>query len=264
VTEIFATGIRMGESPRWHDGRFWMCDWLAGEVLAFDAEGRREVVARIDGLPFSIDWLPDGRLVATTPAGLVAGPDLAPYGATGRPFNEIVVDAAGNCWVDMPGSMPWEERKPGIVAVVRPDGTSEQVADDVWFPNGMAILDETTLVVAESHADRLTAWTLGDDGTLSDRRVWAALGEAEAPDGICVDASGAIWYASVPQQHCVRVAEGGEVLETVPVDRGAFACMLGGDDGRTLYVVANNYGPQGASDGIVLTQRVDVPRAGRP
>ena len=241
-----------------------MCDWLAGEVLAFSTDGSREVMARVDGFPFSIDWLPDGRLVATTPTGLVAGPDLSPYGAEGRPFNEIVVDAAGSCWVDMPGSMPWEERKPGIVAVVRPDGSWEQVADDVWFPNGMAVIGDTTLVVAESHADRLTAWTIGPGGTLTDRRVWAALGEAEAPDGICVDASGAIWYASVPQQHCVRVAEGGEVLETVEADRGCFACMLGGDDGRTLYVVANNYGPQGASDGIVLTQRVDVPRAGRP
>jgi sugar lactone lactonase YvrE len=264
MTEIFATGIQMGESPRWHDGRFWMCDWLAGEVLAFSADSEREVVARVEGLPFSIDWLPDGRLVATTPTGLVAGPELAAYGAEGRPFNEIVVDASGNCWVDMPGSMPWEERKPGIVAVVRPDGSWEQVADDVWFPNGMAVIDETTLVVAESHADRLTAWTITAAGTLTDRRVWAELGEDEAPDGICVDESGAIWYASVPQQHCVRVAEGGEVLETVSVDRGAFACMLGGDDGRTLHVVANSYGPQGASDGVVFTHRVSVARAGRP
>jgi sugar lactone lactonase YvrE len=262
MTEIFATGIQMGESPRWHDGRFWMCDWVAGEVLVFAPDGSREVVARVEGLPFSIDWLPDGRLVATTPQGIVAGPDLAPYAADGQPFNEIVVDAAGSCWVDMPGSMPWEESRPGIVAVVRPDGSWEQVADDVWFPNGMAIVDETTLVVAESHADRLTAWTIGPDGTLSDRRVWAEIGEA--PDGICVDAEGAIWYATVPGQRCVRVAEGGEVLEVVSVDRGAFACMLGGHDGRTLHVVANHYGPQGASDGIVLTQRVDVPHAGRP
>jgi sugar lactone lactonase YvrE len=262
MTEIFATGIQMGESPRWHDGRFWMCDWLAGEVLSFTATGDREVAARVDGLPFSIDWLADGRLVATTPGGVVAGRDLASYGAEGHPFNEIVVDAAGNCWVDMPGSMPWEESKPGIVAVVRPDGSWEQVADDVWFPNGMAIIDETTLVVAESHADRLTAWTIGEDGTLADRRVWAEIGEA--PDGICVDAEGAIWYATVPGRRCVRVAEGGEVLQVVEVDRGCFACMLGDDDGRTLYVVANHYGPQGASDGIVLTERVGVPHAGRP
>jgi sugar lactone lactonase YvrE len=233
-------------------------------VLAFSPAGEREVMGRFEGLPASIDWLPDGRPVLTTNAGVVAGPDLAPYGPTGEAFNEIVVDAAGNCWVDMPGSMPWEEPQPGIVAVVRPDGTSEVVDRDVWFPNGMAIIDDRTLVVAESHADRLTAWTLGPDGSLSGRRVWAQLGEAEAPDGICVDASGAIWYASVPQQHCVRVAEGGEVLETVDADRGCFSCALGGEDGRTLYVVANDYGPQGASDGIVLTQRVDVPRAGRP
>src|SRR3954451_23410977 len=97
MVELFASGIEMGESPRWHNGRFWMCDWLAGEVLVFDADGRREVVARVDGLPFSVDWLPGGRLVATSPGGCVAGPDLAPYGAEGRPFNEIVVDAAGNC-----------------------------------------------------------------------------------------------------------------------------------------------------------------------
>ena len=264
MTQIFATGIQMGESPRWHDGRFWMCDWLAGEVLVFSEDGSRQVVARVSGLPFSIDWLPDGRLVATTPRGLVAGSDLAAYGAPGQPLNEIVVDAAGNCWVDMPGSMPWEEPRPGIVAVVRPDGSWEQVADDVWFPNGMAVLDDSTLVVAESHADRLTAWTITPQGTLTERRVWAALGEGEAPDGICADGSGALWYASVPGRHCVRVAEGGAVLETVAVDRAAFACMLGGQDGRTLYVVANHYGPRGASDGIVTTQRVDVPRAGRP
>jgi sugar lactone lactonase YvrE len=249
MTELFATGIRMGESPRWHDGRFWMCDWMAGEVLAFDADGRREVVARIDGLPFSIDWLPDGRLVATTPHGLVAGPELTPYGAPGQPFNEIVVDAAGRAWVDMPGSMPWEESVPGIVAVVLPDGSSRQVADDVWFPNGLAVIGDDTLVLGESHADR---------------RVWAELGPGAAPDGICTDTEGAIWYASVPGQRCTRVAEGGTVLETIDVDRGCFSCMLGGDDGRTLFIVANRYDGSGASDGVVLTHRVDVAHAGRP
>ena len=264
MTEIFATGLQMGESPRWHDGRFWVCDWLAGAVLVFSAAGERDVAARFEGLPCSIDWLPDGRLVLTTSAGVVTGAERAPYGPAGEAYNEIVVDAAGNCWVDMPGSMPWEESRPGVVAVVRPDGSSEVVAGDVWFPNGMAIIDETTLVVAESHADRLTAWTIGADGTLSGRRVWAQLGDGEAPDGICVDASGAVWYASVPQQHCVRVVEGGEVLETVGADRGCFACMLGGDDGRTLFIVANRSGPEGASDGVVLTQRVAVARAGRP
>ncbi len=264
MAELFATGLQMGESPRWHDGRFWMCDWVAGEVLAFAADGTREVMARIDGLPFSIDWLPDGRLVATTTDGVVAGPDLEPYGAPGQPFNEIVVDGAGRSWVDMPGSMPWEESKPGVVAVVLPDGTSRQVADDVWFPNGMVVLGDDTLVLAESHADRLTAWTITDSGDLVDRRVWADLGPGSAPDGICADADGAIWYASVPGQRCTRVAAGGEVLQSIDADRGCFACMLGGDDGRDLYIVANRYGPEGASDGVVLVERVAVPHAGRP
>src|SRR6516162_6566945 len=169
MPETFATGIQMGESPRWHDGRFWMCDWKAGEVLMFDTQANRGVVARVDGLPFSIDWLPDGRLVATTPGGVVVGPDMSPYGATGQPFNEIVVDAAGRAWVNMPGSMPWEEPKPGSVTVVLPDGSCRQVAEDVWFPNGMVVLGEDTLVVAESHADRLTAWTITEAGFLVDR-----------------------------------------------------------------------------------------------
>jgi sugar lactone lactonase YvrE len=241
-----------------------MCDWLAGEVLAFDAEGNREVVGRVEGLPFSIDWLPDGRLVATTPRGVVAGSDLQPYGPPGESFNEIVVDGAGRVWVDVPGSMPWEDPVPGIVAVVLPDGTSREVAGDVWFPNGMVVLGDDTLVVAESHADRLTAWTITGNGDLTDRRVWADLGPGSAPDGICADTDGAIWYASVPGKRCVRVAEGGKELDTVEVDRGCFACMLGGDDGRTLFIVANNYDDNGASDGVVLTHRVDVPHAGSP
>lgn len=264
MAQLFATGIQMGESPRWHDGRFWMCDWLAGEVLAFDANGSREVVARVSGLPFSIDWLSDGRLVATTPEGVVAGLALAPHGAAGEPFNEIVVDAKDRAWVNRPGSAPGEERRPGIVAVVLPDGTSRQVADDVWFPNGMAVLGDDTLVVAESHADRLTAWTMTDSGELVDRRVWADLGPGSAPDGICADAEGAIWYASVPGKRCSRVAAGGEVLGTVEADRGCFACMLGGDDGRTLFIVANQWSGGGASDGIVLVQPVAVPHDGRP
>jgi sugar lactone lactonase YvrE len=241
-----------------------MCDWKAGEVLRFDARAKREVVARLEGLPFSIDWLPDGRLVATTPGGVVVGPDMTPYGATGQPFNEIVVDAAGRVWVNMPGSMPWAEPKPGTVTVVLPDGSSRQVADDVWFPNGMVVLGTDTLVVAESHADRLTAWTITETGDLVDRRVWADLGPGSAPDGICADTEGAIWYASVPGQRCTRVAQGGEVLDTVDADRGCFACMLGGDNGRTLYIVANHYSGSGASDGVVLIQPVAVPGAGRP
>jgi sugar lactone lactonase YvrE len=264
MTELFATGLQMGESPRWHDGRLWVCDWLAGEVLAFDTGGGREVIARVSGLPFSLDWLPDGRLVLTTAAGVVIGPELTPYGATGQPFNEIVVHPSGRVYVDMPGAPPGQPDLPGVVVVVEPDGSSREVAGDVWFPNGMAVTaDGSTLIVAESHAQRLTAFTIGADGDLRDRRVWAELGDAP-PDGICLDAEGAVWYADVPHQQCVRVREGGEVLQTVAADRGCFACMLGGDDGRTLYVVANRWSEGQAGEGVILTERVDVPHAGRP
>ena len=156
TTQVFATGIAMGESPRWHDGRLWVCDWLAGEVLAFTEDGERTVVHRIDGLPFSVEWLPDGREVLTTQDGVVVGPDLAPYGGTGRPWNEVVVDPRGHVFVNMPGSMPGQEPKPGVLAVITPDGRTRDVAGDLWFPNGMAVTpDGTTLVVAESHAHRL-------------------------------------------------------------------------------------------------------------
>jgi sugar lactone lactonase YvrE len=265
MTETFATGIQMGESPRWHDDRFWMCDWIAGDVLVFDASGVRETVAHIDGLPFSIDWLPDRRMLVTTPKGVFTAPDLEPYGATRRAWNEIVVDQSGRAYVNMPGSMPYEEPRPGVVAVVTPDGASRIVADDMWFPNGMVVTpDGSTLIVAESHAHRLTAFTITANGDLVDRRTWADLPPGAAPDGICLDAEGAVWYADVPNRQCVRVAAGGEVLQTVSADRGCFACMLGGGDGKTLYITANTWQGGRAGNGVVLTQRVYVPHAGRP
>jgi sugar lactone lactonase YvrE len=265
MVETFATGIQMGESPRWHNGRFWMCDWLAGEVLVFDSAGFRQTAARVDGLPFSVDWLPDDRLLVASNSGVRVGPELRLYGAGDRPWNEIVVDPAGRAYVNMPGSMPHEESRPGVVGIVMPDGDSRIVANDVWFPNGMAVTpDGSTLILAESHVHRLTAFTIAGDGELIDRRVWADLGRGAAPDGICLDAEGAVWYADVPNRRCVRVVEGGEVLQTVQVDRGCFACMLGDDDGRTLYITANTWQGGRAGDGVILTERVDVPHAGRP
>jgi sugar lactone lactonase YvrE len=265
MSEVFATGISMGESPRWHDGRFWMCDWLAGEILVFESTGARETVARVKGLPFSIDWLPDGRMLVTTPSGVAVGPELEPYGASGRPWNELVVDPAGRAFVNMPGSMPNEASRPGVLGLVTPDGGYRIVAQDVWFPNGMAVTpDGSTLILAESHAHRLTAFTITPHGDLVGRRVWADLGPEAAPDGICLDADGAVWYADVPNRRCVRVTEGGVVLQTVTADRGCFACMLGGHDGRTLYITANSWSDGKAADGIVLTERVAVPHAGQP
>jgi sugar lactone lactonase YvrE len=143
------------------------------------------------------------RVTGSVDPGLVSagGPsvlDTSPPVDLTVDLTVIVVDGTGRAWVDTPGLMPWEDPKPGIVAVVLPDGTSRQVAEDLWFPNGMAVLRNGTLVVAESHADRLSAWTITDSGELVDRRVWADLGPGAAPDGICARAEGAIWYASVP------------------------------------------------------------------
>jgi sugar lactone lactonase YvrE len=271
--QLLATGLGLGESPRWHDGRLWVCDWVDGEVLTLDEAGDREVMFRMTGLPFSVDWLPDGRTVLTTVDGVVVdtGGELTPYGAAGDGWNEIVVDERGNTFVNRAGFdlMSGEEAKAGTVAVVIPDGSSRDVAGDVWFPNGMAVTpDGTTLIVAESYGRKLTAFDIQPDGGLSGPRVWADLGEG-CPDGICLDADGAVWCADVPNQRCVRVREGGEVLDTVEVDRGCFACMLGGEDGRTLFIVAAEWGGTegigaGAPTGQVLTYRAPAPHAGRP
>jgi sugar lactone lactonase YvrE len=247
---VILTDVVLGESPRWHDGRIWFCDWGTGEVIVVDADGAREVVARTQGMPFCIDWLPDGRLL------VIAGPqrqilrqddtlrlhaDLSGVGGT-FPWNDIAVDGRGFAYVNNIGyQFPGGEPGPGLIAVATPDGTVRQVAGDVQFPNGMAVTaDDTTLIVAESHASRLTAFDIEPDGDLTNRRVWAALDNA-APDGICIDAEGAVWYADVPNKACVRVREGGEVLQTVHLDRGGFACALSDGEHPTLYVTAADF-----------------------
>ena len=163
-----------------------------------------------------------------------------------------MIDARGHAFVDGGGfdMMAGESPAPGTIAVITPDGTARQVADGIAFGNGMAITaDGSTLIVAESYGRCLTAFTIAPDGSLSDRRTWAELGEG-TPDGICLDAEGAIWYADVPNRRCVRVREGGEVLETITHDRGCFACMLGGAHGTTLFIVARTWaGVESTRDG---------------
>ena len=274
---ILLTDLMLGESPRWHDGRLWFADWGAQHLVAVDPEGRSEVVTTVQSFPFSIDWLPDGRLLIvsasrrqllrTEPDGsLVVHSDLA--GISEKPWNEIVVDGRGNAYLNNIGfDFPDGEVVPGIIAMVTPDGAVAQVADNVAFPNGMAVTpDNSTLIVAESYAKRLTAFDVAGDGGLSHRRLWADLGDG-VPDGICLDADGAVWYADVPHQRCVRVREGGEVLQTVDVDRGCFACMLGGDDRSTLYIMAAQWPAalEGAQrTGIVVTAPAPAPGVGRP
>jgi sugar lactone lactonase YvrE len=279
--QILLTGIAFGESPRWIDGRLWFCDWVAHEIIALHPDGSSEVIHRVDfpSMPMSIDQLPDGRVVVVSTSDallltLEADGTLAPYAdlsaiATG--YNEIVVDGRGSCYVNGGGFnlMAGEEFKPGIVALVTADGAVRQVADGIAFGNGMAVTpDNSTLIVAESYGKRLTAFDIGADGDLTNRRVWADLGDG-VPDGICIDAEGAVWYADVPNRRCVRVREGGEVLQTVQLDRGGFACMLGGPDRTTLYIVATEWrGISGASDegrtGQILALPAPAPGAGWP
>ena len=152
------------------------------------------------------------------------------------------MDGRGNAYVNNIGfDFPGGEFAPGTIALVTPDGSARQVADGVAFPNGMAVTpDNSTLIVAESYGNKLTAFDIAADGSLSNRRVWADLGDG-VPDGICLDAENAVWYADVPNKRCVRVREGGEVLQTIELDRGCFACMLGGADGRTLFMMATEW-----------------------
>ena len=281
--EILCSGHGLVESPRWHEGRLWFSDWTGGQIVAVDDAGRTEVVVEHRSLPMCFDFLPDGRLVLVSnqenalltleaDGTLASYADLSPL-ATG--CNDLVVDGRGNAYVNSPVfdfavGPPDGDVQPGLVGLVTAAGEARVVAEDLAFPNGMAVsADGDTLVVADSYRHQLVGFTITDDGSLTGRRVWADLGDHN-PDGICLDADGAAWYADVPHQVCVRVAEGGEVLATVDLDRGGFACMLGGADSTALYVVAAVWpGAAGLMthtdwDGQVLKVPVDVPGAGWP
>jgi len=275
--QTLMTGIAFGESPRWRDHRLWFSDWVAQEIIAVDLDGTSEVMVRVPfpSIPMCIDFLPDGRLLVVSTherlllrreagGSLVTQADLS--GLSGLGFNEIVVDGRGNAYINGGGFnfMAGEKFAPGIVALVTPDGSARQVADGIAFPNGMVVTpDNSTLIVAESYGKRLTAFDIATDGSLSNRRVWADLAGG-VPDGICLDAENAIWYGDVPNKRCVRVREGGEVLQTIELDRGCFACALGGADMRTLFMVATEWrGPEhmaeGPRTGRILTIEVTVP-----
>jgi sugar lactone lactonase YvrE len=277
--QTLMTGIAFGESPRWHDDRLWFSDWGTQEIIAVDLEGESEVIVRVPSFPFCIDFLPDGRLLIVSasdrlllrrePDGpLVTHADLSTLSE--HPWNDIVVDARGNAYIGNLGfDFPEAQFAPGTLALVTPDGSARQVADGVAFPNGIVVTpDNSTLIVAESYANRLTAFDITADGSLSNRRMWAELGGG-VPDGICLDAEGAVWYGDVPNKRCVRVREGGEVLQTIALDRGCFACMLGGPDDKTLFMVAQEWsGMESTAEeertGQLLTSPAPAAGAGWP
>ena len=275
--------LSFGESLRWHHDRLWLADWGAQEVVAVDRGGRPEVMARVDfpAFPMCIDWLPDGRLLVVAardgrllrqePDGsLVTHADLNDLAERGDPWNEIVVDGRGNAYLNNQGfDFPGGTFAPGTITLLKSDGSARLVADGIAFPNGMAITpDNSTLIVAESYGQKLTAFQIAADGGLSQPRVWADLGDG-VPDGICLDAEGAIWYADVPNQQCVRVREGGEVLQTIHLDRGCFSCALGGTNRTTLFMVATQWrGTEGMTDksrtGQLLTAQAPAAGVGWP
>ena len=276
--QLLMRDLAFPESPRWHDGRLWVSDWGAGEVITLRPDGRSEVVARVESFPMCIDHLPDGRLLIVDSSArrilrreadgsLVIHADLAGLGE--HPWNDIVVDGRGNAYVNNIGfDFPDGEFAPGTIAMATPGGSVRQVADGVAFPNGMVVTpDNAMLIVAESYGNRLTAFEIAADGSLTGRRTWAEV--KDHPDGICLDAEGAIWYGDVGTMRAVRVREGGEILQAIEFDRGCFACMLGGPDRRTLFVVANEFGDSegdgdAAAKGQVLAVAAPAPGVGWP
>lgn len=286
---ILLDGLAYVESPRWHKGRLWFAHWGTGEIVATDLHGNHEVTGHgPPTLGWSIDWLPDGRLLVTgkellriEPDGsMVRHADLSGISSPG--WNEIVVDGRGNIYLNsinfdfLGGSPPGS----GIIALVTPDGRARQVADGLAFPNGMVVTpDNSTLIVSESFSGRLLAFDIAASGSLSNRRVWA---EGLGPDGICMDAEGAIWVQTgdtrshtgrddAPGGAVVRIREGGEVLQRIEHDRAIFAVMLGGTDRKTLFLLAAQWRgieqvneAVAARTGQVLISQVAVPGVGWP
>ncbi|MFI5912345.1 SMP-30/gluconolactonase/LRE family protein [Dactylosporangium sp. NPDC051541] len=292
-TRVLLDGLRLVESPRWHDGRLWLCHWGAGQVIAVTTKGDAAVVLHEPAVdPHTIGWLPDGRMLvvpknADAEHRLLRREDdgsWVPHAdLSGLPagLNELVVDGRGNIYVNGAGfdllefmrnldpddPRPLTERPgyvPGFIALVRPDGTVHQQGHDIAFPNGMAVTpDNGTLIISESFAGRLTAFDIAADGSLGRRRVFA---DGIGPDGICLDADGAVW-TSDGGTAAIRVAEGGQILDRVELDRPPFAVMLGGDDGRTLFMLAARWNPQdpfGGTSGRVLSAPAPAPHVGWP
>jgi sugar lactone lactonase YvrE len=286
TAEPFLSGLFFGECPRWHEGRLWYSDFFDHAVFSVSPGGERRVEVPFEGEPAGLGWLPDGRLLVASrldraimrrePDGtLVRHGDLRPWATWWA--NDMVVASngqvyAGNFGFDLDalyaGTLDGSEIKPTSLIRVDPDGTTHQAAADIAFPNGTVITgDGETLVIAESLGGRLTAFDRQADGSLTNRRVWASL-PGVAPDGICLCEDDTIWVSNALAPECVRVAEGGEVLERVTTSLNCFACMLGDDDRRTLYMITavESHGAKARSErnGSIEKVRTTVPGGGLP
>lgn len=288
TTRVLAGGLHFGEAPRWHAGVLWFSDFFDYAVKTVDMDGRVEVKVGMSDRPSGLGWLPDGRLLIVSMTArslmrldgrqLLLHADLSSI-ATFH-CNDMVVDALGRAYVgnfgfdldtnEINGTLAevLATHDGATLARVDPDGSIHAAADGLMFPNGTVITpDGHTMIVAESFGNRLTAFDIADDGTLSNRRLWADLG-TRVPDGICLDADGAIWVANPVTNECFRVAEGGEILDVIETDNRCFACMLGGPDLRTLFMLTSQHSlaveAAARRTGNVLIAEVDIPGAGLP
>jgi sugar lactone lactonase YvrE len=278
ITEVVLDGLLFPEDPRWHDGKLWFSDMQGLQVMTVDAVGRSEKIIEIKGSPSGLGWLPDGRLLVVSmldrrllrldSEGLVEVADLGHLASFH--CNDMVVDKQGRAYIgnfgfDYAAKAPVE---PAEIVLVMPDGHARIVAQDLLFPNGTVITpDGQTLIVAETFGNRLTAFNIEQDGALSHRRVWANL-EGAFPDGICLDAEGAIWVAAPHPGEVMRVLEGGDITHRVNVSTRPYACVLGGDDRCTLFIcTAGSAIPEqvrARPGGKIETVKVEVPGAGLP
>ena len=276
--EILLRGLSFPEGPRWHDGRLWFSDFYTFRVLTVDLDGRVTTIAEAPQRPSGLGWRPDGTLLVVSMVDrrlmrleggtlkLVAELDGL---ATGH-CNDMVVDREGRAYVGNFGYDSHNNAPPRLTRIIRvdPDGSARAVGDEVFFPNGMVITpDGKRLIVGETRANRLSSFDIAEDGSLANRRLFAEIPDC-LPDGICLDAEGAVWVTDAGGKRALRVFEGGRIADTVSTgDWGCYACMLGGADGRTLFLcTSSGSGPKMAEkrDGRIEFLRVEVPHAGLP
>jgi sugar lactone lactonase YvrE len=277
-TKILLDGLLFPEGPRWHDGKLWFSDMQGLFVMTLEATGHSEKIVEVKGSPSGLGWLPDGRLLVVSmldrrllrldPGGLVEVADLGHLASFH--CNDMVVDEQGRAYVgnfgfDYAANAPVE---PAEIVLVTPEGHARIVAEDLLFPNGTVITpDRQTLIVAETFGNQLTAFDLEENGSLTNRRVWANL-EGVFPDGICLDAEGAIWVAAPYPGEVMRVTKRGSITHRVNVSTRPYACMLGGDDRCTLFIcTAGSAIPdevRAMPGGKIEIVRVEVPGAGLP
>ena len=286
-TNILMDGLTFGEGPRWHDEKFYFSDFYSHKVFSLDMNGNFEVIVEVPGQPSGLGWMPDGtmlivsmkdkKLLSFNNNALSEVADLS--NLAGFHCNDMVVDNHGNAYIGNFGFNTYsgEEIRPANLILVRPGEDPCVAADDLLFPNGTVITpDGKTLIIGETYAARLTAFDINQDATLSNRRVWADFtldadeGNVPLPDGMCLDVEGAIWVASPSTAEVIRVKEGGEILDRIPVETNAYACMLGGDDLKTLFICTSNASgvdPESAlreKSGKIETIKVEVQGAGKP